>query len=242
MGRAQQVLRRGALTGIVPPLTVIARLPAPERALIDISIPVSAATPEWPGDTPFSCGWKAKRSDGESINLSEFSTSPHVGTHADAPLHVEDGWAGSEALPLAAFMGTAYVLNAGQASATLSLEWVQEQFAGEAPERLLLQTGQSIATGTFPDSWPVLSPDAVRWLVKGGTRLVGTDAPSVDERESKALENHHELFVRGAYILENLSLGGVTPGWYELLAAPIKIVGLDAAPVRAVLRKLSELA
>jgi arylformamidase len=221
-------------------ITVVSRLAAPERPLIDISVPVSASTPEWPGDTPFSCGWTAKRSSGESVNLSEFKCSPHVGTHADAPLHVEDGWGASDTLPLAAFMGVAYVLDATAASWTLSLEWMQEQFAGEAPERLLLKTGCCIASGSFPDAWPVLAQDAASWLVKGGTRLVGTDAPSVDDRHSKTLPVHHELFVRGAFVLENLSLDGVTPGWYELSAAPLRLVGMDAAPVRAVLRELTE--
>jgi arylformamidase len=224
----------------VRPLTVVARLAAPERDLIDISIAVSATTPEWPGDTPFSCGWIARRADGESVNLSEFTCSPHVGTHADAPLHVEDGWPGAEALPLSAFVGTAYVLDAQGAGAVLSLEWMQQQFAGEAPERLLVHTGRSVASGAFPSEWGVLSQDAARWLVQGGMRLFGTDAPSVDDRESKTLPVHHELFVRGAYVLENLSLGDVTPGWYELLAAPLKLVGLDGAPVRAVLRPLTE--
>ena len=224
----------------MPPLTVIARLAAPERALIDISIPVSANMPEWPGDTPFSCGWTARRSNGAPINLGEFTTSPHVGTHADAPLHIEDGWDASEKLPLLAFIGVAYVLDASAASEMLTLEWVQEQFAAEVPERLLLKTNRSIATGTFPESWPVLTPDAAAWLVKGGTRLVGTDAPSVDDRHSKTLPVHHELFVRGAYVLENLSFAGVAAGWYELCAAPIRLVGMDAAPVRAVLRELTE--
>lgn len=223
----------------MPAITVVSRLPAPDRPIIDISIAVSADTPEWPGDTPFACGWTARRANGESVNLSEFSCSPHVGTHADAPLHVEDGWAASDALPLSAFMGVAYVLDARNASMTLSLEWVQEQFAAESPERLLLRTGRSIASGVFPDSWPVLSQSAAAWLVKGGTRLVGTDAPSVDDRHSKTLPVHHELFVRDAFVLENLALEDVAQGWYELSAAPLRLVGMDAAPVRAVLRPLS---
>lgn len=222
----------------MPAITVVSRLAAPERPFIDISVPVSAATPEWPGDTPFSCGWMAKRADGESVNLSQIVMSPHVGTHADAPLHVEDDWAASEMLPLSAFIGVAYVLDARTAGLSLSLEWMQEQFAAEVPERLLLRTGRSIAGGTFPDEWPVLSQDAARWLIKGGTRLVGTDAPSVDERHSKTLDVHHELFLRDAFVLENLVLDEVTPGWYELSAAPIRLVGMDAAPVRAVLREL----
>lgn len=222
------------------PITVVARLAAPERALIDISVALSPDTPEWPGDSPFTCGWIGRRANGDSVNLSEFRCSPHVGTHADAPLHIEDGWAASESLPLSAFVGVAYVLDARFASNVISLEWLQEQFAGEVPERLLVHTGQSVGNGSFPSAWPVLTQDAARWLVKGGMRLFGTDAPSVDDRESKTLPVHHELFVRGAYVLESLMLTHVQPGWYELLAAPLKIVGLDGAPVRATLRPLHE--
>jgi len=58
----------------------------------------------------------------------------------------------------------------------------------------------------------------------------------VDGRESKTLDVHHELFGGGACNLENLDLRAVAPGAYELSAAPVRLVGLDAAPVRALLR------
>jgi hypothetical protein len=70
-------------------------------------------------------------------------------------------------------------------------------------------------------------------------RAVGVDAPSVDGRESKALETHHALFGAGAYNLENLDLRGAPPGRYELVAPPLSLAGLDAAPARALLRPLS---
>lgn len=212
----------------------------PDCALIDISVPVSPTTPEWPGDTPFSCGWTLQRRNGDAINLGEFTSSPHVGTHADAPLHVHDDGMASEQLPLSAFIGTAYVVDASNASATITVEWLQKQFAGEPPVRLLLRTLHSIALGVFPEDWPVLTRDAAQWLAKNGTRLVGTDAPSVDSRHSKDLPVHHELFGLGTFVLENLSLEHVAPGWYELSAAPLRLVGMDAAPVRAVLRVLPE--
>lgn len=222
----------------MPRKSAVPRLVAPERALIDISVAVSPATPEWPGDTPFSCGWTLQRQSGDAINLGEFTSSPHVGTHADAPLHVDDDWIASEQLPLGAFMGAAYVVDASNAPTPLTLEWLQGQFAGEPPARLLIRTLHSIARGVFPDHWPVLTQDAAQWLAESGTRLVGTDAPSVDSRHSKELPVHHELFRLGAFVLENLSLEHVAPGWYELSAAPLKLVGMDAAPVRAVLRVL----
>jgi arylformamidase len=102
-------------------------------------------------------------------------------------------------------------------------------------ERLLLRTGRSIAEGAFPADWPVLAPRTVEALTARGLLLVGVDAPSVDERESKTLEVHHAIFAGGACILENLDLRGIPEGEYELVALPQRLVGLDAAPVRAVL-------
>jgi arylformamidase len=202
--------------------------------ILDISILVSAATPEWPGDVPFSCGWSARIEQGASVNLSHVAGSPHVGTHADAPLHVHDGWPASDELALEPFLGPVVVLDVTRAPAgTLALDAGDPRLEG--CERLLLRTDRTIADGVFPTSWPVLSAATAILLATAGVKLVGVDAPSVDERESKSLEVHHGLFGGGAYVLENLDLRGVAEGRYELVALPQRLAGLDAAPVRAVL-------
>jgi arylformamidase len=206
--------------------------------LRDISIALAPGTPEWPGDTPYSCGWTWRIADGASVNLSAFTTSPHCGTHADAPLHVSDGWAAADAMPLDAFAGAARVLTIDSAPRTLELRDLAALGAGPV-ERLLLRTNCSIAGGAFPAAWPVLSVAAIESLIARGLKLLGVDAPSVDERESKTLPAHRALFAGGAYILENLDLRGAADGMYELLALPVKLAGLDAAPVRAALRPLS---
>ena len=202
--------------------------------LHDISVLTGAWTPEWPGDTPFSCGWTARIADGSSVNLTTITSSPHVGTHADAPLHVMDGGAGAESLPLDAFIGAALVVDVAGAPRDLDAGWASRVPNGTA--RLLLRTGASIASGTFPADWPALSGEAAELLVRRGLRLLGVDAPSVDRRESKTLAVHHALFDGGAQVLENLDLRGIAEGEYELAAAPVKWAGVDAAPVRAVLR------
>lgn len=204
----------------------------------DISVLVHAGTPEWPGDVPFSCGWTLRLAEGDSVNLSWTSGSPHVGTHADAPLHVRDGAPASDALPLEPFLGRALVLDVSDApDGPLDIDANDPRLAGV--ERLLLRTGRSIAGGEFPASWPVLRADTARALAAGGVSLVGMDCPSVDERESKTLDVHHALFNGGAFILENLDLREVPAGEYELVSLPQRLQGLDAAPVRAVLRPLS---
>jgi arylformamidase len=203
--------------------------------ILDISILVQHGTPEWPGDVPFTCGWSARIEQGASVNLSHLAGSPHVGTHADAPLHVRDGWPATDALPLEPFLGPVVVLDLSRApDGTIALDAGDPRLDG--CERLLLRTDRTIAEGVFPDAWPVLSAATAILLATAGVRLVGVDAPSVDARESKSLEVHQALFGGGAYVLENLDLRGVSEGRYELVALPQRLAGLDAAPVRAVLR------
>lgn len=204
--------------------------------LIDISVPLRVGTPEWPGDSPYSCRWTWQIASGQSVNVSALTMSPHVGTHADAPIHVHDGWSGAEALPLDAFLGPARVITVRGEDALVELADLGIGENDPVPVRLLLRTDCTVAGGAFPTRWPVLSASCARTLIARGLRLLGVDAPSVDERESKTLEVHHILFRGGACILESLDLRQVAEGEYDLVAAPLRLEGLDAAPVRAVLR------
>ncbi len=209
--------------------------------LRDISIPMGAQTPEWPGDQAFACGWTCRRENGESVNLAAVTTSFHVGTHADAPLHVHSAWPASEALELDAFVGPARVIELPRGhdiTRDLEVEQMIDLLGGIVPLRVLLRTGVSVAGGTFPGDWPCLSTSAAEWLVSQGLRLWGVDAPSVDRRESKTLEVHHALLGRNAFVLENLDLRDVPAGQYELIAPPLMVHGADAAPVRALLRSM----
>lgn len=226
MGGAHEVLRRRT-HAVAPAYTV----------LHDISVLVAPGTPEWPGDTPYSCTWAWRLARGANVNVSSFTTSPHVGTHADAPLHVRDDWPASHELPLHIFSGPAIVCTASRPHGELALRDLPS-LPGQGPlERLLLRTGRSVTAGRFPERWPVLAPDALGELLARGLRLLGVDAPSVDSRESTTLPVHHQLFSAGAYNLENLDLRHVDDGAYELIAFPILLRGLDAAPARAVLRR-----
>jgi len=212
-----------------------------DRAPLDISIPFGAHIPPWPGDVTFECGWTARRENGSSVNLAHMHLSAHSGTHADAPLHVESTWGASETLPLNAFVGDALVvslpesLQAGRTVDANVIETLVREF--QWSPRLLLRTGVTTSARGFPEEWPSVDESAVQWLVSRGLRLLGVDCPSVDARHSTTLPVHHALFASGAYVLENLALDGVAPGPYELSAAPIHVVGTDAAPVRAFLRR-----
>ena len=203
--------------------------------LIDVSRPLSAAAACWPGDVPYSfrLGWTIAA--GASVNVGAIETSVHSATHCDAPFHFDDGGATVERLPPELFVGPARVVDVrGRAS------W-REPLAGldlnDTP-RVLFHTGGWPDTRRFPDAIPVMEPELPDWLADRGVRLVGVDLPSVDALDSKSLDNHHALGRRGVMILEGLWLADVPAGRYELLAAPLKLVGADGSPVRALLRRL----
>lgn len=208
--------------------------------LIDISIPLNVGVPEWPGDTPFSCGWSWDMADGASVSVSRWETSPHVGTHADAPLHVRPGAPGADSIPVPPFLGDVLVVDVQDMNGEISIYDLVARGWKTGSRRLLLKTGRTSATGHFPASWPSLSPVTAANLTEAGLTLLGVDAPSVDQRESKKLEVHHAIFDGGCYILENLDLTRVSPGPWELLALPLKVGPFDAAPVRAFLKKIGD--
>jgi arylformamidase len=138
----------------------------------------------------------------------------------------------SDIIPLAAFVGRAWLSDVCTMHGELSL--ADLQLPPEGPiERLLLRSDHTVALGRFPDAWPWLSATCVEQLIDRGLRLLAVDCPSVDDRHSKTLAVHHAVFGAGAFVLENLDLRQLAPAWYDLVAAPLRIEGMDAAPARA---------
>lgn len=207
---------------------------APEAEILDISAPLSERTEPWPGDTPFRLEPTARLSDGDPVNLSRLTTSPHNGTHADAPLHVSAGAAGAAELPLAPFWGPAVVLDARDVTRLRG-----EALARRVPRghRVLLRWGRTDPV-RFPLEVSAVPPGWIDAVARRDVPLLGTDAPSVDPRESKELPAHHACLRHGIQVVENLVLAHVPDGPYRLVALPLRIEGADASPVRAALRPL----
>lgn len=207
--------------------------------ILDISQTLSPGIAVWPGDTPFHPYWVMQMQDGESANVGSVTMSLHTGTHADAPKHFRsDGHSPADS-DLSPYIGRALVVDVTDSlsdSLSITAEHVA-QFVKLEPERVLFKTG-TVKPGTFPERFASFSPEAAEALASLGERLVGIDTPSVDRVDSRTLDSHH-VFDRGEIaILENLKLGEVVAGWYELIALPLKFAGMDASPVRAILRTL----
>lgn len=208
------------------------------RILHDITRPLVAGFPVWPGDVPCRVRWTLRVGvEGAFVNGSELCMSVHTGTHADGPFHVlPDGPRIGEA-PLEAFVGPARVVDA-RGREVLDAAWAAEVLSAGAPERLLVRTGAWTDPAALPTRFAALNEAAAQMLVDAGVRLLGTDAPSPDPFDSADLPVHHVLLRAGAGILENVLLDEVEPGEYELIALPLRLMEQDGSPVRAVLREL----
>lgn len=199
----------------------------------DITIPVQNGLAVWPGDMPyrFELGWSM--SEGTSVNVGAVSMSAHTGTHVDAPFHFDPTGAGVDTLDLSVFLGPVAVVDA-----TGQNEIGSEIFAGvdftQTP-RVLVKTGVWTDFTRFPETVPTIAEDVPAFLGANGVRLFGIDVPSVDTIDSNTLPNHYALAANGIIILESANLRDVPPGIYTLTAMPLRLVGADASPVRAIL-------
>jgi arylformamidase len=202
--------------------------------LIDITRPVSADLPVWPGDTPYQFRFAWKMADGASVNVGAVTTTTHLGTHADAPLHFDHAGKSIDAIDLAVYVGPAIVIDA-RGRPTIDAD----AFAAvtSATPRVLVRTDAWPVGSPFPQTVPTLTEAAVTLLRERGVVLLGVDVPSVDAIDSKTLPIHHALHAAGIAIVESLDLAHVEPSTYDLISLPLKLAGADASPVRAVLVK-----
>jgi arylformamidase len=200
----------------------------------DITRSLRLSTAVFPGDTPVSFTQVMRMRDGDACNVSSITMSVHAGTHIDAPRHYSDEAPGAESLDLDVLVGPAQVVTVGT-SGPLSLVDVQALDLIGAPRLILHTRASDTPDDVFDPSFTCFTPEAADWLGKQGVRLVGTDAPSVDEVTREDLPAHKTFLRHGIVIIENLCLRGVPDGEYQLVALPLKIVDGDAAPARVIL-------
>ncbi|PYJ19553.1 MAG: arylformamidase [Verrucomicrobia bacterium] len=208
----------------------------------DISRMLSNDLAEWPGDEPFRFRLTKEIAEGQSVNLGAISMSVHNGTHADGKFHFDTNGESIEKAPLEIYLGRATVADLAQAFLHLKEKHLitiedllpsAEEIA--ATSRFLVKTGRWSDSKVFPNQIPVIAADVPAWLQKNGIKLLRLDLPSVDEIDSKSLQNHHALARAGIAIVESLDLSDVGPGIYNFAALPLKIAGGDGAPMRAIL-------
>lgn len=204
--------------------------------LYDITMPLAKGMPVWPDDTPFAFELTASKQTTLSVNIGKLTMSTHTGTHVDAPYHFVEHGQKAAGLEIERFVGPALVIDlSGREKIDASVLLAHPL---ERVPRLLVKTNSWANRSVFPKQICHLDPDVAPLLAKCGVKLIGVDVPSVDPIDSKELPAHHALLAHDISILEGIVLDDVPPGWYELIALPLRLQEADASPVRAVLRPL----
>ena len=209
----------------------------PMKKLWDISPPVEASSPVFPGDTAYQQDWSAEISPGCPVNVSRLTLSPHIGAHADAPLHYDTKGLPVGALELLPYLGPCRVIHAMGVGPLVRPSHLQACL-NDLPPRVLVRTYRQFPRHTFDPQLTALAPETIALLADLGVQLIGIDSASVDPADSKDLPSHQVLRERQLRVLENLLLDDVPAGDYELIALPLRLMTADASPVRAVLREL----
>jgi arylformamidase len=194
--------------------------------LIDISVPLKEGMVTYPGDPVLQMERAAAIERGDVVNLTRMDLGLHSGTHVDAPVHFLEGGAGVDTVDLDILVGPCEVVEAPDLTRS-SVELVPD-----GVERVLFKTPNSElwARDDFVEEFARLDGEAATLLVERGVRLVAVDYLSVGDEAA-----HHALLEAGVVPVEGVDLRGVQPGEYRLICLPLRVVGADGAPARAIL-------
>ncbi len=205
----------------------------------DITIPIYPQMPVWPGDPPIQMQRISKMETGAVANVTQISMTVHAGTHIDAPYHFLGGETATvEQLPLNLLTGRAYVLHIADDISLITADVLKKSEIPPRTRRVLFRTRNSHLwekkQEEFQKDFVALSPDGAQFLIDRGIILVGIDYLSIAPFEDGA-PTHTLLLEAGIIIVEGLDLSQVSQGRYSLYCLPLKLVGADGAPARAIL-------
>ena len=200
--------------------------------ILDISIPIRTRMPIYPANAGVALRRIDAIADGAVANVSAVDLGAHTGTHVDAPNHFLDGAGGVDTVALAPLIGPAVVVDATAVDKTLDAAAVAAAGVPAGAERVLFKTRNSQLWEQDEFSEDFVSFDAwgARALLDAGVRLVGIDYLSVGDPGA-----HRALLGADVAVVEGLDLRAAEPGPYQLVCLPLKLVGSDGGPARAVL-------
>jgi arylformamidase len=203
----------------------------------DISLPISETLATWEGQPPIALSYLRHRGRGDHATVGAVSMTLHSGTHVDAPSHHFVAGAGADGLQLETLIGPAFVACALEADC-LSAEVLSRLPIPPGSKRVLVRTRNSglwqHPESCFTRRYVGLTEDGARWIVDQGIGLIGTDYLSVVAWDH-LVPGHRVLLSAGVILLEGLDLNRIEPGEYRLVCLPLRVVGGDGAPARAVL-------
>ncbi|RME88381.1 MAG: cyclase family protein [Anaerolineae bacterium] len=206
--------------------------------IYDISLPISPELPVWPGDAPIVIEQVEAMDAGAPANVSRLSAGAHIGTHVDAPHHFLNDGRTVESLPLDVLTGPAYVVHFPDDLDDITAAALEAASIPTGTSRLLFRTRNSALWARrvpdFRKDYVAVTADGAEWLVAHGVRLVGADYLSVAPFRDPG-PTHRILLGAGVVVIEGVNLWDVPEGEYELYCLPLKLIGCEGAPARAIL-------
>jgi len=205
-------------------------------SIYDVSMPVQTGGIVYPGNPETRIEPQQAISKGAGANVSSITFGSHTGTHVDAAKHFFDDGETVDRIPIEKFIGTAVLLVFPDDLMSVGAADLAKQNIG-SHKRVLLRTRNSsfIRSPQFAADYTFLAPDGARYLVDRGVELVGIDYLSIEQFHSGHHRTHITLLEHKVVIVEGLDLSVPPPGVYQLICLPLRLVGLDGAPARAVL-------
>ena len=207
------------------------------QKIYDISLPISESLAVWPGDPPVNIRQSSHIAKGDIATISLLNFGAHTGTHVDAPAHFILNGNGVDTIDLDILVGQTLVVEALDVT-SLTVSALESLSIPHGFDRILFHTRNSQlweeGSSTFHSEYVAIPEDGAKWLVSHGFRLLGIDYLSVAPFK-KGAPTHRELLSAGVVVVEGLDLRGIRPGIYEMICLPLKIVGIDGAPARAIL-------
>lgn len=216
----------------------------PERKIYDITLPLTENITNYGGDKKPVFSTAARTTGSFTITTTTIALSVHTGTHVDSPKHMDPQGDGIDLVPLEVLVGSCAVVEVSGDVSSITAEFLaKHEDAIAKHKRVLFKTRDSCrwadAQHEFIPDYVYLAGDAASWLVQRQVKLVGIDYLSVDPYMDEEMPAHVALLKAGIAIVESCDLQGVPPGEYELICLPLRLVGLDGSPARAILRELA---
>jgi arylformamidase len=205
--------------------------------LLDVSVPLVAGMPAYPGNPDFELQPVKRIADGGSSNVSRLILGTHTGTHVDAPRHFIDDGATVDALSLDLLIGRARVVDISRRGGIGAEELAEAGLREDL--RVLLKTSNSALWNDthFHHDYTYITEEGARYLVEQGVKVIGVDYLSVEQYKKAGAPAHRALLSQGVVIIEGLNLSEAEPGMYEMYCLPLRVAGGDGGPARVILKR-----
>jgi len=202
--------------------------------IIDISWPVSQDTTEYK-DRKTILFKQNKIFEKDGARDSQITMNSHTGTHVDAPNHFLKDGKSVDQVSLHSCIGPCKVLDFTDVQDAVARSDLQKHEICK-DDIILLKTKNSFlpVTGPFEKEFIFLKGCGAQYLAEKEIKALAIDYLGL-ERGQAGHPSHTYLMEKDITIIEGVRLEHVAPGDYFFICLPIRVVGLEAAPARAIL-------